>query len=250
MNTDEWIFPSSCFEATISPRLHFFYQGPGNNIDIGDPSWGIAAVIIPFQYYLRTGDKHALVKHHPIAKRYIEFLALHGDPKLNNLTQWGWFGDWVSVPVGIMPIDFGSAWSHITGVQALVAMAEAMQLKEDVEHYSAQLEALRAAFNAKYWNADTRTYLTGSQSILACPLYADIPDAKDTAAVVAALVARLKSDNMLLKTGTLGTRAVFEALSNNGQAAVALDLALQQNGPGSYLHMLNLGPGTLWEVSC
>jgi alpha-L-rhamnosidase len=107
-------------------------------------------------------------------------------------------------------------------------------------------EKIRKAINDKYLNKSTGIYGSGLQTELSVPLYWGIVPNDIKQKVADNLALRVKADNNHLDVGLLGTKAILQALSDNGHAQTAYTLASQKTFPSWGWWMEN-GATTLYE---
>ena len=63
----------------------------------GDPSWGIAGAAIPWDVMTQTGDIGAASEWYAVARDNVDFFSRQGDPALDGLVSFGYYGDWLSL---------------------------------------------------------------------------------------------------------------------------------------------------------
>ena len=112
--------------------------------------------------------------------------------------------------------------------------------------YKALATSIRNAINKKYLDTKTGIYGSGIQTELSVPLmWGVVPDSLK-AKVAANLAKRVEQDNFHLDVGLLGTKAILNALSENGYADVAYKIASQETFPSWGWWIVN-GATTLYE---
>jgi len=87
---------------------------------------------------------------------------------------------------------------------------------------------IASTINAKYLNLETGIYVTGLQTELSAPLFCGIVTENLKAKVAENLSKRLIADNKHLDVGLLGTKTILNALSENGYADLAYEVAAQE----------------------
>jgi len=215
----------------------------------GDPTWGVAAAVLPWEVHRRTGDASGLGAAYPVAKAFVDFLSRHEAADCG-LVEFGYYGDWCSLEN--TPKAAVTGWSHLLGVARMADMAAALGKPADAAAYAAQLAALKTRYHAKYFHRLSGTY-GKSQTANLLPLYLNITPPALVPGVAAALAASLKARKFGLSSGAMGTRYVFQALAEHGQAALALDIATATAQPSFGFMALQgpagggLGTGTVWE---
>lgn len=205
------------------------------------PDWTSTIAIIPWNLYLFYGDTNALAKCYDNIKRYVDHI---NELYPSGLTTWG-LGDWVPVK-SQTPVEFTSTAYYYADVLILSKAAGLLQKQVDFKNYDALAEKIKAAFNNKYLNTSTGVYGTGLQTELSVPLQWGLVPESLKVKVAARLAERVKSDNNHIDVGLLGTKAILNALSENGYADLAYTVASQETFP-SWGWWIKNGATTLYE---
>jgi alpha-L-rhamnosidase len=121
-------------------------------------------------------------------------------------------------------------------------------LGKNADHlkYEALAEKIKNAINAKYLNRETGIYGTGLQTELSAPLHWGVVPDELRSKVAENLAKRVIADGKHLDVGLLGTKTILNALSANGYADLAYELALQKTFPSWGWWIVN-GATTLYE---
>lgn len=190
------------------------------------PDWTSTIAIIPWNIYLFYGDTKILADNYENLKRYVNHIESISP---NGLTTWG-LGDWVPVK-SKSPVELTSSAYYFVDASILAKTAKLFGKTADYEYYSALAEKIKTAFNNKYLNKTTGIYGSGFQTELSVPLcWGLVPD-QLKAKVAENLAKRVAADNNHLDVGLLGTKAILNALSENGYADVAYKIASQETFP-------------------
>lgn len=199
--------------------------GWGYGTDNGT-DWTSTIALIPWNLYLFYGDDTQLRRCYDHIKRYVDYVDRIS---LNHLTTFG-RGDWVPVKSHSSKELTSSVYFYVDAT-ILARAAKMFGHKKDFQHYTALAAAIRKAINEKYLDRKTGIYASGTQTELSVPLYwGVVPDElRQTTADRLAESVR-KTDNHL-DVGVLGTKAILNALSENGYADVAYRLAVQDTYP-------------------
>jgi alpha-L-rhamnosidase len=205
------------------------------------PDWTSTIAIIPWNLYLFYGDTTALAICYENIKRYVDHIdALYP----SGLTSWG-LGDWIPVK-SKSPVEFTSTAYYFTDASILARAAKLLGKNADAEKYTALAQKTRNAFNNKYLNTTSGIYGNGLQTELSVPLqWGLVPDPLRSL-VAANLAKRVQADSNHLDVGLLGTKAILNALSENGYADVAYKVASQETFP-SWGWWIKNGATTLYE---
>ncbi|NII27098.1 family 78 glycoside hydrolase catalytic domain [Pseudoflavitalea sp. X16] len=205
------------------------------------PDWTSTIAIIPWNIYLFYGDKKLLADCYDNIKLYVDHI---NELYPSGLTTWG-LGDWVPVK-SKSPVELTSTAYYFADATILAKAAKLLGKEGDHKKYTALAAKIRDAFNAKYLNKQTNVYGSGWQTELSVALYWGLVPAELKSKVAANLAKRVEQDNFHLDVGLLGTKAILNALSENGYADVAYKLAAQETFPSWGWWIVN-GATTLYE---
>ena len=205
------------------------------------PDWTSSLVIIPWNIYQFYGDSRLLKQTYENIKRYVDYIERISP---DNLTDWG-LGDWIPVKSKANK-ELTSSCYYYTDVCILAKSAKLFGKTEDFEYYSSLAEKIKSAINLKYLDPTTGIYARGFQTELAVPLFWGIVPDEIKALVAGKLAKRVEADNFHLDVGLLGTKALLNALSENGYPDVAYKVASQETFPSWGWWMVN-GATTLYE---
>jgi alpha-L-rhamnosidase len=118
---------------------------------------------------------------------------------------------------------------------------------EDERTFNDLADKLRAAFNNKFLNEQTHTYLGGTQTGYVLALAFGLAPKEQRNAVIANLI-----DDIMVKhkghlsVGLIGMQWLMQTLSDIGRPDVAWTIATQTSRP-SWGYMLSKGATTIWE---
>ncbi len=205
------------------------------------PDWTSTIAIIPWNIYLFYGDSKLLKLCYGNIKRYVDHIDYEYP---EGLTDWG-LGDWVPVK-SKAPKEFTSSLYYFTDVTILAKAAKLFGYHEDAEKYKQLAEKIRSAINKKYLNEETGIYGSGLQTELSAALFWGIVPEKLRGKVAENLAKRVIADNKHIDVGLLGTKTILNALSENGYAELAYEVALQETYP-SWGWWIKNGATTLYE---
>ena len=205
------------------------------------PDWTSSIAIIPWNIYLFYGDNRLLAECYDNIRRYVDCIT---ETAPEGLTTWG-LGDWIPVK-SRTPVEFTSSVYYYVDATIMANAAKMFNKQADYEEYSALAQKIKNAINDKYLNRETGIYGQGVQTELSVPLqWGVVPD--DMRAKVAAnLAKRVEADNKHLDVGLLGTKAILNALSENGYADLAFTVASQKDFPSWGWWIVN-GATTFYE---
>jgi len=205
------------------------------------PDWTSTIAIIPWSIYQYYGDDKILADNYDNMKRYVDHIT---DISPLGLTQWG-LGDWV--PVSTKPdVEFTSSVYYYADAVILAKTAKVLNKTSDFEEYSALAEKIKKAFNTKYLNTKTGIYGSGMQTELSMPLYWGLVPSELKQLVANNLAKKVEEGKNHLDVGLLGTKAILNALSENGHSDLAYKVAAQETFPSWGWWIVN-GATTLYE---
>jgi alpha-L-rhamnosidase len=205
------------------------------------PDWTSTIAVIPWNIYLFYGDKTLLADCYDNIKLYVNHIDSIAP---DGITKWG-LGDWVPVK-SKSPVELTSTCYYYADARILANAAKLLGKEADHEKYSALADKIKTAFNKKYLDTEKAIYSKGLQTEMCAPLYWGLVPNEMKARVAANLAERVKADGMHLDVGLLGTKAILGALSDNGYADVAYQLAAQETYP-SWGWWVKNGATTLYE---
>lgn len=205
------------------------------------PDWTSSLAIIPWNVFLFYGDDRLLRQTYENIKRYVNYIERISP---DNLTDWG-LGDWIPVKSKANK-ELTSSCYYYADATILARSAKMFGKTEDYEYYSRLAEKIKNAINIKFLDTATGTYASGLQTELAAPLFWDIVPEEMKALVASQLAKRVEADNYHLDVGLLGTKALLNALSENGYADAAYQISSQETFPSWGWWMVN-GATTLYE---
>lgn len=205
------------------------------------PDWTSSISIIPWNLYRFYGDTSILRKSYPHIKRYFDYL---NSIQKEFLLDWG-LGDWVPVKT-VSNVEFTTSIYFFVNAQILSKIAAVLQIKDEALYYSKLAESIRTALNQKYFDNANAIYANGTQTELSMALYWGIVDEQHVSRVAAKLAEKVEANNNYIDTGLLGSKTILNALSDNGYAEVAYQMATKEDYP-SWGWWINNGATTFFE---
>jgi hypothetical protein len=228
----------------IAPEYVKFQNG-----FLDSPEWGSAAVLVPWSLYQWYGDLSALRSNYDMMRRYVAYLTSKAD---SNLLNFG-LGDWYDLGpkrpgvAQLTPIALTATAFYYRDLTILQKTAGLLHHPEAAAEYARQADAVRQAFNAKFYDALSGRYATGSQTAQAIPLVFGLARADDRDKVLSALVADVRSRDDALTAGDVGYRYVLRALADGNRSDVIYDMNRRSDRPG-YGYQLEHGATSLTEA--
>jgi alpha-L-rhamnosidase len=229
---------------SIAPEYPVFSGGFRDS-----PEWGSAFVIVPWQQYQFAGDTELLRRNYDEMKKYVAYL---GTKARANIVAYG-LGDWYDIgsrapgPAQLTPNSLTATAFYFYDTWILAQTAAMLGKKDEVKKFTAHADAIRAAFNGKFFNATNGSYATGSQCANAIPLVMNLCEPTNRAAVLNALVADVRQHGNANTAGDVGYRYLLRALAEGGRSDVIFDMNNQSEKPG-YGYQLKMGATSLTEA--
>lgn len=209
----------------------------GNGVD-----WTSSMIIIPWTLYLYYGDTRPLSQNYTNMKRFLDYVSSISP---NGLTDWG-LGDWAPYKsIGNKELLISLYYYHDALI--LSKTARILGYDQDFLKYNKLAMNIKHAINDKFLDKEKGIYATGSQSELSCPLYWGIVPDEYKQKVADNLAKRVIEDNKHVDIGLLGSKTLLGALSDNGYAELAFEVATQRTCP-SWGWWIQNGATTLFET--
>ncbi|MDG6947285.1 MAG: family 78 glycoside hydrolase catalytic domain [Nitrososphaerota archaeon] len=224
-----------------------------------DPNWGTACTVIPWTAYLFYGDVKILEENYSMMKAWVEYLRSLSEA---DVIWWGKEGDWC--PPGQVhptqtPLELTSSFVYCRDLEIIARAAAVLGKEEDARAYAALAEKAKGAFNMTFLDPKEGKYVSprrkdfpkqlqgGSQTCNVLPLSLQIVPKESVDAVFRSLAKDVEqSHDSHLNTGIVGTRHLFDVLTDYGRGDLAYRVATQESYPG-YGYMLREGATTIWE---
>ncbi len=216
---------------------------------LDSPGWMDAATIVPWNTYVRTGDKELLSENYEMMKELVGFYRNkskdHLIPKISA------FGDWLQPFAkdnkGDTPFELLGTAFYANSTRILADSARVLGKTEDTKKYEAEANAIRKAFHSHYFDSEGKLKNapeTQTAYILAFEFELIPQELKSNAAKN--LVALIDQADGHLRTGFLGTPYIARVLEETGHAELAFSLLFNETYP-SWFYSINQGATTMWE---
>jgi alpha-L-rhamnosidase len=205
------------------------------------PDWTSSLAIIPWNIYLFYGDQKLLADCYDNIKRYVDHIT---EISPGYITHWG-LGDWVPVK-SKTPKQFTSSIYYYVDASILAKTAKLFGKQDDYQKYSQLAANIKEEINSRFFDPKTATYGSGFQTELSTALFWGIVPEAHSEKVAQNLAKKVISDNRHIDVGLLGSKAILNALSENGHADLAYEVATQEDFP-SWGAWIKEGATTLFE---
>ncbi|MDD8026079.1 MAG: family 78 glycoside hydrolase catalytic domain [Acidobacteriota bacterium] len=228
----------------IAPEYTVFQRGFRDS-----PEWGSAFVIVPWQQYEWTGETGLLRRHYDGMKRYADYLA---SKAAAGIVSHG-LGDWYDIgpkPPGeaqLTPKALTATAFFYQDTLILAKTASLLGRADEATVFSVRADAIKAAFNAAFFNPDSGAYAGGSQTSQALALVMGLVPSGREAAVLEVLVRDVRARGDALTAGDVGFRYLLRALADGGRSDVVFDMNSRSDKPG-YGFQLAAGATSLTEA--
>ncbi len=213
----------------------------------GQTGWSDAGIICPWTMYQSYGDKRILEKHYDSFKRYITQLEIDSVDLIREhpSLEWQGFGDWLNQEQDKTPKDLlGTAYFAYT-TKILAKIAKVLNQPKDEAKYNKLANKITTVFNNQYVTKDGNIIgQTQTADVLA--LHFDLLSEKNANIAITKLVENIKTHDMKIATGFLGTPYIMHVLSKYNRDDIAGELLLQKKWP-SWLYSVTQGATTIWE---
>ena len=209
----------------------------GNGID-----WVSSAVVVPWMIYLFYDDVKILRDNYSLMKKLVDYVTRNST---GYLTDYG-LGDWVPYK-SVADKELIISLFYYRDALLLSKIAGVVKNPSDSISYKRLSEKIKNAINGKFLDKERGLYAAGLQSELCCPLYFGIVPEDCRQKVADNLARRVLADGKHLDVGLLGSKCLLEALSGNGYADLAYELATQRTYPSWGWWIAN-GATTLYET--
>ncbi len=222
-----------------------------------DVTWPISYLIIPEMLRKQFGDEQTYKKHYPSMKKWMMYMW--DTYQIDGLVEKDTYGDWCLPPESptlIFSLDstrntkgplIGAAYYYYA-LSLMKNFASLLNLKADISLYGQMLERIKAAFNTKFYNADSSYYANNTVTSNLLPLtFGLVPDS-DRQKVFNRIVTRtLNMYDGHVSTGLIGGQWLMRGLTNNGRPDIAYKIATNNTYP-SWGYMVTQGATTVWEL--
>jgi alpha-L-rhamnosidase len=223
------------------------------------PGWMDAAVVIPWEVYVRTGDTTVLAENLEMMEKLVGWYREQAVDGLQ--TNIKGFGDWLQPHpqntetrnghIGGLRGDtpfavLGTAY-HARSTALLARAARVLGHDDKADRYDAEAAAIRAAFTAAYFDTEGRLQsVPETQTAYALAIAFDLLPAELRGAAGEHLARLVREAGHHLRTGFLGTPVLAAALDRTGHADLAAELVFKESYP-SWFYSINQGATTMWE---
>ena len=205
------------------------------------PDWTSSMILVPWNVYKFYGDTRILEENYENMRRYVSKIK---SVSKNNLTSWG-LGDWVPVK-SKSNLEFTSSIFYYTDVLLISKIAKILGHNNEAFEFKNLSIDIKSSINNKYFDKETNTYASGTQTEMSMALFRGIVDKEKKQLVADKLAKSVIENSSKLDVGLLGSKTILNALSQNGYANLAFKLASSKEYP-SWGYWIDNGATTLYE---
>jgi alpha-L-rhamnosidase len=222
----------------------------------GSPGWGDVAVTIPWDVYVRSGDRTILEKNYQMMQRWVA--AYKSDAK-NHIVHRDGYGDWLQpyatgiirekrdTRVGETAFELIATAYYGRCSAIMQQVATILGKTEDAARYAKQVANIREAFSREFFDQNgklTTTFETQTGYLMA--LSYDLLEPKLREAATQNLLRKIQEADGHLRTGFLGTPLLAYVLDQTDHHDIAYQLLFKETYP-SWFYPINQGATTMWE---
>lgn len=211
-----------------------------------DPTWGGAAIMVPWQTYTTYGNLAFLQNAYPTMSKLMDYYISRSS---NNLLNYG-LGEWGAIDQ-TTTVGFTVSCIYLQYANVMSQAAQILGKTADVTKYSTLASKIRTALNTTYYKSAKGSYDSGSQAANAMALYYGVVPAEKKDTVLQNLVLLVQNKGYHLTTGEIALKPLFMSLAQNGQNDVVYTMATQTTQP-SYGYFVVKGCTTTpeyWDLS-
>jgi alpha-L-rhamnosidase len=212
-------------------------------------AWGGTYILTAWEVLQRYGNIGLIEKHYAGMKRYIAFLT--GKSEGHIIT--GGLGDWYDIgPAGPgfsqnTPVPLAETAIYYGLSVVMQKMAAMLNEQGDVQEYGQLAASIQSAFQREYWDEETASYATGSDTALAMPIAIGIAPERHRGLLTEKLARQIAERGYQTTAGDVGYRYVLLALGRAGRSDVIYRMSQVTDKPG-YGFQIKHGATTLTEA--
>ncbi|MFC7335948.1 family 78 glycoside hydrolase catalytic domain [Haloferula chungangensis] len=213
------------------------------------PGWMDAATIIPWNVYVRTGDKEILSENYQMMEGLVGFYRKKA--KNHRIHKISAFGDWLQPYAkdnkGNTPFELLGTAFYAYSTQILADSAKVLGKTADAEKYQTEAKAVKQAFATHYFDEQGKLKnAPETQTAYILAFEFNIIPEKFMKGAEKNLLRLINEADGHLRTGFLGTPYIAQVLEETGNPEVAFDLLFKESYP-SWFYSINQGATTMWE---
>ena len=225
---------------------------PSNRSYKSSAGWSDAATVIPWELYMKTGDKNVLEENYQMMMELVNYYKSVAHSKNKKLMP---LGDWLQ-PFSQNTADSRKGETSIALIEAAYfahsinltrKAAEVLGFQADAQKLLMLKDSVCKAFEKEFFAEDGRLTTefetqTGYLMALGFELVSDEMIQK----IIPHLVRKINDADNHLRTGFLGTPLLAPVLDKYGLTDLMYTILFQETYP-SWFYSINQGATTMWE---
>ena len=217
----------------------------GNGVSSG---WGDAVTVIPWEIYMRTGDKNVLSDNYEMMKRWVAF---NQSKATNHIVDIHSFSDWLQPyssngTRGDTPRLLINTAYHARSIWLTMKTAEALGEYEEAKEYSDLFHEVKKAFELEFFNEDGKLKVAETQTAYLMALGFMLLSEESYPKAIPNLIAKINEADNHLRTGFLGTPLLAPVLEKLNRTDLMYEILFKESYP-SWFYSINQGATTMWE---
>lgn len=219
-------------------------------VEYASTGWSEAAIIVPWNVYMMTGDKDILRDNFEANERYMQFLTTKSGGGYQYNGSDPIHGDWVAYVTTdgryISVCYYAYAADLMARTCRALSETEGDTYSQKAEQYEQLFQNIKAEWQSRYLNSTKVPTQATQCGYLMALRYKLLPDDASISRTRSYLHRAIMNNGYKLNTGFLGTAILNQTLTENGYNDDAYTLLLQRNDP-SWLYSVDQGATTIWE---
>ena len=238
--------PGGCMPCIV-PSAGWGYSG-----NLNGPDWCNPMVDVPWNLYTEYGDVEVLKANYTALCAHVSYITSMSH---DYIAEYG-LGDWCApfdgpaISVNMESYKCPLAVSDTAFYHSAVKMAEKyariLGFSADAEKYAALAAKVKAAFRAKFFDAENYTVYGDCQSATAMTVYHGLANEEEIPHLVETLARQIEREGYHPDFGILGCKSVVETLGRYGRADLVIKMLTNPTYPSMKV-WLDMGATTLFE---
>ncbi len=220
----------------------------GGDMFRDSPEWGSSAILLAWYAYQWYGDITFLTENYPMMQKYAAYLQAKAKDNIlyQGLSDWYDLGPERPGVSQLTPKGITATAIYYDDLKVLGKIAALLGDKQGQRLYDSLKTQVHSAFQEKFYQADSATYGSGSQTSLAMPLYMGLVDSSDRDAVFKNLVADILAQDTAFTAGDVGHRYLLQVLQQENRDDLIFAMHHDDTRPG-YGYQIRKGATALTE---
>lgn len=222
---------------------------PKTSMGGASPGWQDAGVIVPWEVYLRTGDREVLEENFDMMQKLVGFYR--GIAKENRIVKIGAFGDWLQPYAektqGDTPYELIGTAYYALDAEIVAKAAGVLGRSDEAKRFADEAASVKKAFADHYFTADGKLQNapeTQTAYLMAIGFGLIPEELKKPAGEHLVRLVHEADDH--LRTGFLGTPLINPVLDRMGYSDLSCTILFKETYP-SWFFSINQGATTMWE---